>query len=159
MLWFSERTWVHHYVSFILTLCAAGAILSDPAQPERTRRRRSRRALIVFSFATCFASEAGRMLGPDGVDWAKGVGVFLWPSLLVTIAVIRPWNERPIARRRPDPPAAFRVLFLRRHPHAFRAAGRIGRRSTCFLVAHRSPSANQECGRSSLPNSGSTAGS
>jgi hypothetical protein len=94
MLWFSERTWVHHYVSFVLTLCAAGAILSDPAQPERARRF-VRRALIVFSFATVFASEAGRLLGPDGVDWAKGIGVFLWPSLLVTIAVIRPWSERP----------------------------------------------------------------
>jgi len=92
MLWFSERTWVHHYVSFVLMLCAAGAILSDPAQPERARRL-VRRALIVFSFATCFASEAGRVLGPDGVDWAKGAGVFLWPSLLVTIAVIRPWKE------------------------------------------------------------------
>jgi alpha-1,2-mannosyltransferase len=94
MLWFSERTWVHHYVSFVLTLCAAGAILSDPAQPERARRF-VRRALIVFSFATVFASEAGRLLGPDGVDWAKGIGVFLWPSLLVTIAVIRPWRDRP----------------------------------------------------------------
>jgi hypothetical protein len=94
MLWFSERTWVHHYVSFVLTLCAAGAILSDPAQPERARRF-VRRSLIVFSFATVFASEAGRLLGPDGVDWAKGIGVFLWPSLLVTIAVIRPWSDQP----------------------------------------------------------------
>jgi len=93
MLWFSERTWVHHYVSFVLTLCAAGAILSDPAQPERARRF-VRRSLIVFSFATVFASEAGRVLGPDGIDWAKGVGVFLWPSLLVTIAVIHPWKEQ-----------------------------------------------------------------
>jgi hypothetical protein len=93
MLWFSERTWVHHYVSFVLTLCAAGAVLSDPAQPERARRF-VRRALVLFSLATFFASEAGRLLGPDGVDWAKGAGVFLWPSLLVTIAVIRPWRER-----------------------------------------------------------------
>ena len=30
MLWFSERTWVHHYVSFILTLCAAAAIAQRP---------------------------------------------------------------------------------------------------------------------------------
>ena len=91
MLWFSERTWVHHYVSFVLTLCAAGAILSDPAQPERTRRL-VRGALIVFSVATFFASEAGRLLGPDGVDWAKGVGVFLWPSVLLTVIVTRSWR-------------------------------------------------------------------
>jgi alpha-1,2-mannosyltransferase len=97
MLWFSERTWVHHYVSFVLTLCAAGAILSNPAQPERARRF-VRRALILFSFATLFASEAGRLLGPDGVDWAKGVGVFLWPSVLVTAVATRSWvDDRGLA--------------------------------------------------------------
>jgi hypothetical protein len=31
MLWFSERTWVHHYISFILTLMAAGMVLSGLA--------------------------------------------------------------------------------------------------------------------------------
>ncbi len=92
MLWFSERTWVHHYVSFVLTLSAAGAIVSDPAQPERTRRL-VRGALMVFSVSTVFASEAGRLLGPDGVDWAKGVGVFLWPSVLLTLSVTRSWGD------------------------------------------------------------------
>ena len=97
MLWFSERTWVHHYVSFILTLCAAGALLSDPTQPESTRRA-TRVALIVFAAMTLFASEAGRIFGVDGIDWAKGAGVFLWPSVLVTIAAICHWEVelRPI---------------------------------------------------------------
>ena len=129
MLWFSERTWVHHYVSFVLTLCAAGAILSDPAQPERARRL-VRRALIVFSFATCFASEAGRVLGPDGVDWAKGVGVFLWPSLLVTIAVIRPWKEQ--ADRAP-------ATEIRRPLFRYYSAGAIlvALRATGRIIPHR----------------------
>jgi alpha-1,2-mannosyltransferase len=110
MLWFSERTWVHHYVSFVLTLCAAGAILSDPEQPERARRF-VRRALIVFSFATFFASEAGRLLGPDGVDWAKGVGVFLWPSVFVTVTATRSW-----AGERRRAPTAARLPVLRYYP-------------------------------------------
>jgi len=93
MLWFSERTWVHHYVSFLLTLCAGGALLSDPAQPEPSRRR-LRTALVVFAVATLSASEAGRLFGPDGVDWAKGLGVFLWPSVLVTMAVACRWPRR-----------------------------------------------------------------
>jgi hypothetical protein len=38
MLWFSERTWVHHYVSFLPTLCAAGAMLGDEGQSARSRR-------------------------------------------------------------------------------------------------------------------------
>jgi hypothetical protein len=91
MLWFSERTWVHHYVSFLLTLCAAGAMLSDPTQSERTHRL-TRAALIVFSIVTLGASEAGRLFGPDGVDWAKGAGVFLWPSVFVTMAAA-PWGH------------------------------------------------------------------
>jgi hypothetical protein len=98
MLWFSERTWVHHYVSFIFTLCAAGAVLSDSTQPEITRRA-TRASLVVFAVATILASEAGRILGPDGIDWAKGIGVFLWPSVLVTIAATCRWapQRRPVA--------------------------------------------------------------
>jgi alpha-1,2-mannosyltransferase len=90
MLWFSERTWVHHYVSFVLMLCAAGAILSDPTQPGRARRM-VRAALVLFSVTTIFASDVGRLFGPDGVDWAKSAGVFLWPSVLVTLSVTGPW--------------------------------------------------------------------
>ena len=136
MLWFSERTWVHHYVSFLLTLCAAGAILSDPAQPDRARRL-VRRALIVFSFATCFASEAGRLLGPDGVDWAKGVGVFLWPSLFVTIAVIRSVERTSPSRAGDGAATTFQVLPVAGHPRALRAAGRIApSASNCLISGH-----------------------
>jgi alpha-1,2-mannosyltransferase len=92
MLWFSERTWVHHYVSFLLMLCAAGAILSDPTQPQRTRRV-IRAALMMFAVTTVFASDMGRVFGPDGADWAKSIGVFLWPSVLITVIAIGPTNS------------------------------------------------------------------
>jgi hypothetical protein len=88
MLWFSERTWIHHYVSFILMLAAAGMILSDPAQPESARRP-VRIALAAFAAITFFASDAGKLLGRDGIDWAKAIGVYLWPSVIVTVAVLR----------------------------------------------------------------------
>ncbi len=99
MLWFSERTWVHHYVSFVLTLAAAGAVLSDATHPERTHRR-VKAALIAFSIVTVFASEAGRVFGPDGVDWAKALGVFLWPSVVVTLATMWPALGAPALARR-----------------------------------------------------------
>jgi hypothetical protein len=92
-LWFSERTWVHHYVGFVLMLCAAGAVLSDPLQPQRTRRV-VRAALVLFSVVTVLASDAGRVFGPDGVDWAKSAGVFLWPSVLVTVTATGPWANK-----------------------------------------------------------------
>jgi hypothetical protein len=88
MLWFSERTWIHHYVSFILMLAAAGMVLSDPAQPESARRP-VRIALAAFAAITFFASDAGKMFGRDGIDWAKAIGVYLWPSVIVTVAVLR----------------------------------------------------------------------
>jgi hypothetical protein len=87
MLWFSERTWVHHYVSFILTLAVAGAILSDGTVPVRSRRA-VRAAMILCAVAGLFASDAGRLFGRDGVDWAQAAGVFLWPSVLVTYAIV-----------------------------------------------------------------------
>jgi hypothetical protein len=109
MLWFSERTWVHHYVSFILTLCAAAAIVSDAAQPLRTRRVTSA-ALMLFAIVTLGASEAGRIFGPDGVDWAKGVGVFLWPSVLVTVAATCRWRVRRETRPAVELLPVFRYL-------------------------------------------------
>jgi alpha-1,2-mannosyltransferase len=94
MLWFSERTWVHHYVSFVLTLSAAGMLLSDPSVPA-PRRALVKGILTLFAVATLFTSEAGRLLGLHGVEWAKAVGVFLWPSVLVTIAALRAALPRP----------------------------------------------------------------
>ncbi|MCC7415709.1 MAG: DUF2029 domain-containing protein [Acidobacteria bacterium] len=87
MLWFSERTWVHHYISFLPTLMAAGMVLSDPRCSTRSART-VRAALVLFAATTLLASEAGKLLGPDGVDWAKAAGVYLWPSMAVTIAVL-----------------------------------------------------------------------
>ena len=88
MLWFSERTWVHHYVSFILTLAAAGMVLSDATQPESSRRL-VRVSLIVFAAISFLASDISKIFGPDGVDWAKAAGVYLWPSMLVTAVLLR----------------------------------------------------------------------
>jgi hypothetical protein len=88
MLWFSERTWVHHYISFIPTLTAAGMVLSDTSQPD-ARKRLVRAALLVFAVATFWASDAGKVFGPDGVDWAKAAGVYLWPSMFVAFAVVK----------------------------------------------------------------------
>ncbi len=91
MLWFSERTWVHHYVSFVLTLSAAGMVLSDASVPER-RRRLLVGALIVFTVATLFTSDAGRVFGRQGIQWAKAAGVYLWASVVVVTTMV--WAAR-----------------------------------------------------------------
>ena len=88
MLWFSERTWVHHYISFVLVLCAAGMIVSDSAMPDGSRRRITR-AVLGYFCVTLFATEAGQVLGRDGIEWATAFGVYLIPSVVVTAMVIR----------------------------------------------------------------------
>jgi hypothetical protein len=30
-----------------------------------------------------------KIFGPDGVDWAKAAGVYLWPSVLVAVVLVR----------------------------------------------------------------------
>jgi hypothetical protein len=87
MLWFSERTWVHHYVSFIVVLAAAGMLVSDPATPTVAKRSIVTAAAVFFAI-TLLASEAGKLLGRDGIDWMKAFGVYLFPSMLVTGAVL-----------------------------------------------------------------------
>ena len=98
MLWFSERTWVHHYVSFILTLTAAGTILSDPARSE-AEQWPLRTALIAFAALSFFASDVSKVFGPDGVDWAKAVGVYLWPSVLVGVVLLWTDGASPVPDR------------------------------------------------------------
>lgn len=88
MLWFSERTWVHHYISFVLMLSAAAMIVSDPSEPAESRRLVYRAAAAFFAL-TLFASEAGKILGRDGIDWVKACGVYLLASLILTVAVLK----------------------------------------------------------------------
>jgi hypothetical protein len=88
MLWFSERTWVHHYISFVLMLSAAAMLVSDPDEPERSRQLVYRSAGIFFAL-TLFASEAGKIFGRDGIDWVKAYGVYLLGSIIMAVAVLR----------------------------------------------------------------------
>jgi hypothetical protein len=105
MLWFSERTWSHHYISFLLTLAAAGMVVSD-GRSAPTDRRRVERALLFFACTTFFASEAGHIFGPHGVDWVKATGVFLWASMILTAILVRqPLAAEYGSRARPDPSA------------------------------------------------------
>jgi len=94
MLWASERTWVHHYVSAILTWVAASALVGDATLPPRWRSG-LRAALAVSAVCALGASEAGRLFGPHGVDWAKALGVFLLPSLVVAGFLVQAEAREP----------------------------------------------------------------
>jgi alpha-1,2-mannosyltransferase len=104
VLWFSERTWVHHYVSFLIVLCAAAAVVSDPNEGERTRRA-LHHALMVFAGVTLFASDLSRIFGPHGDEWALALGVFLWPSVLVFVVLFWAAQRRGVHVDAVDPVA------------------------------------------------------
>jgi hypothetical protein len=46
-----------------------------------------------------FASDVSKIFDPDGVDWAKAAGVYLWPSVLVAIALLRADRSSAAAER------------------------------------------------------------
>jgi alpha-1,2-mannosyltransferase len=94
MLWFSERTWVHHYVSFVLMLGAAAMLAGDAAVPQRIRRLVTT-AAVVFFVCTLWTSEAGKLFGRDGIDWVKAFGAFLFPSMALTLTVMMAAEARP----------------------------------------------------------------
>jgi hypothetical protein len=104
MLWFSERTWVHHYVSFVLTLSAAGALLSD-LERGAPAARAMQQSLIAFAGITVWASDAGRLFGSHGIEWAQAFGVFLGPSVVVTLVTIKyggSWTSAPSSLQTPS---------------------------------------------------------
>ncbi len=86
MLWASPRTWVPHFVTLILTLAAAGMILSDPLMPYITRRR-ALIALSVAAFLMFLTTDVGKIFGPDGHRWLLTIGVSLWASVLLMLVI------------------------------------------------------------------------
>ena len=88
MLWASERTWVPHYVTLVLTLFAAGMVLSDPTEPTTTRRR-ARNALIVAAGLMALTGDLGKAFGPDGNKITRTLGVSLWSSVLLVAVIVR----------------------------------------------------------------------
>ena len=94
-----------------------------PAQPAAHTSRDRSGADRVRGGASLSASEAGRMFGPDGVDWAKGAGVFLWPSVLVTIAAIRRWEANGTLRT--PPTRSSTTSDTTRAKHSFECTSRL----------------------------------
>jgi hypothetical protein len=86
MLWASPRTWVPHFVTLILTLVAAGMILSDPLMAYITRRR-ALIALSVAAFLMFLTTDAAKIFGPDGHRWMLTIGVSLWASVLLMLVI------------------------------------------------------------------------
>ncbi len=82
MLWASERTWPHHYVTAILPLLAVAMVYSNPVTSPALKRW-AMSALVVFLIATNLTTDAGKILGPNGSLYVRTYGAFLLPSFLL----------------------------------------------------------------------------
>ncbi|HMD55605.1 MAG TPA: glycosyltransferase family 87 protein, partial [Phycisphaerae bacterium] len=85
-LWASQRTWVPHFVTLVLTLFAVAMVLSDPAQQKRIRHF----ALFALGAAALLmltTTDVGSIFGPDGHEWLLTIGVSLWASVLLVAAI------------------------------------------------------------------------
>ncbi len=87
MLWASERTWVHHYVTALLLLMAAGMIACDP-QAIISSRKRARGALIAAALLIPFTSDLGRIFGHDGRRYVESLDFVLFVSLALVAAIV-----------------------------------------------------------------------
>lgn len=90
MLWASERTWIHHYVTLVLPLAALGMGLSGAVGPKVARWGRG--ALVFAAAAMLLTSDVARVFGPRGGDYVRALGVPLLASVLVVAAGV--WAER-----------------------------------------------------------------
>ncbi len=97
MLWASPRTWVPHFVTLILTLVAAGMILSDPLMAYITRRR-ALIALSIAAFLMFLTTDVAKIFGPDGHRWMLTIGVSLWASVLLMLVV---FTAAPVDAEKP----------------------------------------------------------
>lgn len=98
MLWASPRTWVPHFVTLILTLTAAGMIMSDPLMTY-VMRRRALFALSVAAFLMFLTTDVGKIFGPNGHRWMLTIGVSLWASVLLMLVIFtaRPRDDQTLS--------------------------------------------------------------
>ena len=87
MLWASERTWVHHYVTLLLALTAAAMIASDRLMSARSRKR-AWAAMIAAAALIPWTSDLGKALGSDGRHYVESMDFVLIASVGLAAAII-----------------------------------------------------------------------
>ena len=96
MLFVSERSWKHHYVTVLLPITYLVAEFFSPRLGQRGRRA------IVLAWAASFSLMAststeigGWFAGGEGHEIAQGYGMFMWAGVILYVTVgWRVWARR-----------------------------------------------------------------
>jgi hypothetical protein len=86
MLWASERTWEHHYVTEILALLAAAMVCSILSLPLYVRWW-AMAALVACVICANLTTDVVKLIGSDASLYARAYGALVVPSFLL-IAVL-----------------------------------------------------------------------
>ena len=118
MLFLSERSWKHHFVTLLLPYTYLMWQFTDP--PIRLRGRIALSAAMwtsVFLMATTSTELGGAFGRGQGHKIAQGYGMFFWAALLLYVTTAwRVWADR---RRRTDPAPRDRAWTAVPAPHCF----------------------------------------
>jgi len=96
MLWTSQRTWVPHYVTLVLTLSAVGMLLEDPEEPQRIHRR-AWWALVLSAGLMALTGDLNKLLLPWCWQCGKVLGASFWASVLLLWTMATSRSARPAA--------------------------------------------------------------
>jgi hypothetical protein len=102
MLFISERSWKHHFVTLLLPytylIWEYYSLRIQPRSPSQVRSRLVIAVALGFSFilmATTSPDLGGEVFGGMGHEIAQGYGMFLWASVVLYVAVAwRVWTHR-----------------------------------------------------------------
>ncbi len=111
MLFVSERSWKHHFVTLLLPYAFLVRELYLPATRPRERLAIASALLASFVFMATTSTEFGGLFaGGRGHEIAQGYGMFLWAAVVLYVAVawrMRSSGSATMARPLPGPHRAW----------------------------------------------------
>ncbi|GAC1451742.1 MAG: hypothetical protein NVSMB9_36700 [Isosphaeraceae bacterium] len=95
MLFVSERSWKHHYVTLLLPYTYLVFRTADPLESKRVRWTLGSALIVSALMMASTSSEVGGWFaGHHGHKIAQGYGMFLWAGVLLYMATAwRVWSE------------------------------------------------------------------
>jgi hypothetical protein len=122
MLFVSERSWKHHYVTVLIPYTYLVAEFFSPGVGPRLRALMALSWALSFSLMASTSTEIGGLFdGGQGHEIAQGYGAFLWAGIVLYATVAwRVWSRRCETPQAPSPTLGGPNIT---HPHQ-RDAGR-----------------------------------
>ena len=96
MLFVSERSWKHHYVTLLLPLTYLCYRVATPLASSGTRKALLTALAVFAAMMATTSSEVGSFFaGGEGHEYALYYGMYFWSGVVLYLALaVRLWQER-----------------------------------------------------------------